>query len=77
MAFPVSLPDDGLIDITIQPLVSTFWMNIAQLLIVSQSSRSDVLKEMEGAPRGEAYWSPKVRVVSYSSTLLLLTASGM
>ncbi|KAF4608502.1 sphinganine kinase lcb4 [Pleurotus pulmonarius] len=45
MAFPVSLPDDGLIDITIQPL----------------SSRSDVLKEMEGAPRGEAYWSPKLK----------------
>ncbi|KAF9500827.1 hypothetical protein BDN71DRAFT_1381184 [Pleurotus eryngii] len=52
MAFPVSLPDDGLIDITIQPLVSVCSRN---------SSRSDVLKEMEGAPRGEAFWSPKLK----------------
>ncbi|KAJ8521628.1 hypothetical protein ONZ45_g1678 [Pleurotus djamor] len=45
MAFPVSLPDDGFIDIMVQPM----------------TSRVDILKEMDGAPRGEAFWSPSVK----------------
>ncbi|KAJ8462809.1 hypothetical protein ONZ45_g17802 [Pleurotus djamor] len=45
MAFPVSLPDDGFIDVMVQPM----------------TSRVDILKEMDGAPRGEAFWSPSVK----------------
>ncbi|KAJ6630848.1 ATP-NAD kinase-like domain-containing protein [Mycena sp. CBHHK59/15] len=47
MAFPVSLPDDGLIDIVTQ----------------SVSSRSDVLLSFAGAPKGELYWNPTLQYV--------------
>ncbi|KAE9409702.1 hypothetical protein BT96DRAFT_913209 [Gymnopus androsaceus JB14] len=42
MAFPVSLPDDGLIDIVAQS--------------TTNFSRTDVLASFGGAPRGELYW---------------------
>ncbi|KAJ3568590.1 hypothetical protein NP233_g5609 [Leucocoprinus birnbaumii] len=47
MAFPVSLPDDGLIDVMAMPL----------------SSRKDVIAGMAGAEKGESYWSPKLQYV--------------
>ncbi|KAF8892551.1 ATP-NAD kinase-like domain-containing protein [Infundibulicybe gibba] len=47
MAFPVSLPDDGLIDIMIVPM----------------SSRREILSAMGGAAKGEIYWRPKVHYV--------------
>ncbi|KAJ7219297.1 ATP-NAD kinase-like domain-containing protein, partial [Mycena pura] len=40
MAFPVSLPDDGLIDINLQGL----------------SSRSEIVLALGGAPKGDPYW---------------------
>ncbi|KAF5339283.1 hypothetical protein D9758_013298 [Tetrapyrgos nigripes] len=48
MAFPVSLPDDGLIDICVQSH--------------SKSSRLEILGSFEGAPRGEQYWLDSVCV---------------
>ncbi|KAF8212211.1 ATP-NAD kinase-like domain-containing protein [Mycena galopus ATCC 62051] len=47
MTFPMSLPDDGLIDIAAQPV----------------SSRSEVLGNLGGAPKGEHYWSPSFKYV--------------
>ncbi|KAJ7097885.1 ATP-NAD kinase-like domain-containing protein [Mycena belliarum] len=47
MAFPVSLPDDGLIDILAQ----------------SASSRSDVLLSLGGAPKGEFYWNSSIHYI--------------
>ncbi|KAF8798056.1 hypothetical protein BYT27DRAFT_6917060 [Phlegmacium glaucopus] len=47
MAFPVSLPDDGLIDV----------------MTMSRSSRSDILLAMDGAPEGQGFWNPKVHYV--------------
>ncbi|KAJ7343461.1 ATP-NAD kinase-like domain-containing protein [Mycena albidolilacea] len=47
MTFPVSLPDDGLIDIAAQPV----------------SSRSDVLSNLGGAPKGEHYWRPNLKYI--------------
>ncbi|KAF5357963.1 hypothetical protein D9756_001533 [Leucocoprinus leucothites] len=47
MAFPVSLPDDGLIDVMAMPL----------------SSRKDVIAGMTGAEKGESFWSPKLQYV--------------
>ncbi|EFI28368.1 hypothetical protein CC1G_13902 [Coprinopsis cinerea okayama7 len=44
MAFPVSLPDDGLIDIAAMPL----------------SSRKDALANISTAPTGECFWFPKL-----------------
>jgi len=41
MAFPVSLPDDGMVDILVQ----------------EPSSRFEILKGMDGAPKGDPYWS--------------------
>ncbi|KAJ4487911.1 ATP-NAD kinase-like domain-containing protein [Lentinula aciculospora] len=43
MAFPVSLPDDGLIDIVAQS--------------VKNFSRTDVVASFGGAPKGELYWN--------------------
>ncbi|KAF9464747.1 ATP-NAD kinase-like domain-containing protein [Collybia nuda] len=45
MAFPVSLPDDGLIDVMAMPI----------------SSRSDILSSLGGAAKGDIFWHPKVR----------------
>ncbi|KAF9013858.1 ATP-NAD kinase-like domain-containing protein [Cyathus striatus] len=47
MAFPVSLPDDGLIDVMAMP----------------SSSRMDILSGMSGAPKGDTFWNPKVHYV--------------
>ncbi|KAF7305006.1 DAGKc domain-containing protein [Mycena kentingensis (nom. inval.)] len=47
MAFPVSLPDDGLIDIAMQTV----------------SQRSEVLLKFSGAPKGEVYWLPSMKYV--------------
>ncbi|KAF8163335.1 ATP-NAD kinase-like domain-containing protein [Crassisporium funariophilum] len=47
MAFPVSLPDDGLIDVMAMPL----------------SSRGDLIEAMDGAPEGISFWHPKVHYI--------------
>jgi len=47
MAFPVSLPDDGFIDV----------------MTMSRSSRSDILLSMNGATEGQTFWHPKVHYV--------------
>jgi len=47
MAFPVSLPNDGLIDV----------------MAMSKSSRGDVLSCIDGAPKGDSYWHPMVHYV--------------
>ncbi|KAF8654225.1 hypothetical protein AX16_003749 [Volvariella volvacea WC 439] len=47
MAFPVSLPDDGLVDIAIMPL----------------STRRALISAMDGAAEGKLYWNPKVQYV--------------
>ncbi|KAF9053226.1 ATP-NAD kinase-like domain-containing protein [Panaeolus papilionaceus] len=44
MAFPVSLPDDGLVD----------------LMIMAKNSRTDILGAMDGAVQGKSFWHPKV-----------------
>jgi len=51
MAFPVSLPDDGLIDVMTMP----------------RSSRSDILWAMNGATEGQIFWHPKVHYVKASA----------
>ncbi|KAJ7940613.1 ATP-NAD kinase-like domain-containing protein [Mycena leptocephala] len=47
MAFPVSLPDDGLIDICAQ----------------KASSRIEVLSNLGGAPKGEMFWNPNLKYI--------------
>ncbi|GLB34908.1 putative diacylglycerol kinase catalytic domain (presumed) [Lyophyllum shimeji] len=47
MAFPVSLPDDGLIDVMAQPA----------------SSRKEILSAVGGAAKGEGYWQPGLHYV--------------
>lgn len=47
MAFPVSVPDDGLIDIMAMPL----------------SSRKDVISAIAGADKGESFWAKNLRYV--------------
>jgi sphingosine kinase len=65
MAFPVSLPDDGLIDVMAMPLVSeSFLILKAPFLTWHQSSRKDVVAGIVGASKGDSYWSPKVRLKS-------------
>ncbi|KAF8077902.1 ATP-NAD kinase-like domain-containing protein [Lyophyllum atratum] len=47
MAFPVSLPDDGLIDVMVQPV----------------SSRTEIISSLGGAAKGEGYWHPHLHYV--------------
>ncbi|KAH6918534.1 ATP-NAD kinase-like domain-containing protein [Coprinopsis sp. MPI-PUGE-AT-0042] len=45
MAFPVSVPDDGLIDISVMPI----------------TTRKDALSNISTAPSGESYWGPRLQ----------------
>lgn len=45
MAFPASLPDDGMIDVTVRIV----------------SSRKDILASVGGGPKGEAFWSSNLK----------------
>jgi hypothetical protein len=57
MAFPVSQPNDGLIDLTVHLLVSS--SQISTLAIAEhrhQSSRREILKCLGGAHKGETFW---------------------
>jgi len=47
MAFPVSLPDDGLID----------------LMAMTTGSRGDLVAAMDGAPKGRSFWHSSVYYV--------------
>lgn len=47
MAFPVSLPDDGLIDV----------------MAMTTSSRGDLIAAMDGATKGRSFWHPSVHYV--------------
>ncbi|KAF8964016.1 ATP-NAD kinase-like domain-containing protein [Flammula alnicola] len=47
MAFPVSLPDDGLIDV----------------VTMTKSSRADVISTINGAQEGASYWHPNMHYV--------------
>ncbi|KAJ7449854.1 ATP-NAD kinase-like domain-containing protein [Mycena latifolia] len=61
MAFPVSLPDDGLIDIVAQPV----------------SSRSEILLSLGGAPKGELYWNSSLKYIkAYAYRVKPLSPEG-
>lgn len=65
MAFPVSLPDDGLIDITfasnVCPSLSIpLSTKIIADTLLPQSSRSVMIELMDGAKHGANFWHPKV-----------------
>ncbi|KAG6866957.1 hypothetical protein C0991_003873 [Blastosporella zonata] len=47
MAFPVSQPDDGLIDVMAQPV----------------SSRTEILSSLGGAAKGDTYWQPSLHYI--------------
>ncbi|KAF8636568.1 hypothetical protein AX17_003379 [Amanita inopinata Kibby_2008] len=61
MAFPISLPDDGLIDIIAMPM----------------TKRSDILQGMSGAASGENFWSPKLHYIkAHAYRIKPLTGKG-
>ncbi|KAJ7285788.1 ATP-NAD kinase-like domain-containing protein [Mycena rebaudengoi] len=62
MAFPVSLPDDGLVDIVAQHM----------------SSRSDMLSSAGGgAAKGESYWKPSIQYIkAYAYRVKPLSQKG-
>jgi len=51
MQFPVSVPNDGMVDIVIQ----------------GRLSRTDLLKNIDGAERGAAYWNEKANYFKASA----------
>lgn len=63
MAFPVSQPDDGLIDVMVHPVVrlESFSGNPPTDSSMVQSSRKEMLSSLGGAARGETYWQNSVR----------------
>lgn len=57
MQFPVSLADDGLIDISVQEVVSTLgFVPLMHLTHHSKISRKALLRAMDGADDGRTYW---------------------
>lgn len=72
MAFPVSLPADGLLDITVQELVCGFSMFFCIYLIASQVPRPLMVKMISGAENGDQFWLPSVWI-AYPDVFLNLT----
>ena len=60
MAFPVSLPDDGLIDIVAMPVARPFRQHCAIRAHIIKVSRSHMLRALSVAANGESFWVPKV-----------------
>lgn len=64
MAFPVSLPNDGLIDIEIMANVGGLYIPLMMMFLtmfpLPQSSRADIIGATDGASVGKNYWHPKV-----------------
>jgi hypothetical protein len=69
MQFPVAMPNDGVVDIVIQGMVSFYpslFLSHAETstpsppFFTSQISRVDMLKSYDGAETGALYWQDKV-----------------
>ena len=79
MQFPVSLPDDGLIDIVVQERVSSSHHAVCSYLNVTlQNKRSEMLNAIEHGPTGQTYWLESVSfphyllLIEYDTQLLIL-----
>jgi hypothetical protein len=76
MQFPVSIPNDGKVDLVIQRMVSSCpslslshsyaenspSLRFRSLFFSSQLSRVEMLKSLDGAEKGSMYWSDKVSI---------------
>jgi hypothetical protein len=60
MAFPVSLPDDGLIDMVAMPVVRSFNQRYVIRAHVKKVSRSEMLRALSVAANGESFWHSQV-----------------
>ena len=62
MTFPVSLPDDGLIDVTAQGMVCVYLITCATWLTrrPRKIGRRDFLAALSGAKKGDMYWMDTV-----------------
>ena len=67
MQFPVAVPNDGMVDIVIQGTVSfcpSSFLSHAEIPLrffsLSQLSRAEMLKGLDGAEKGAPYWLDKV-----------------
>lgn len=66
MQFPVSMPNDGMVDLVIQERVRTYtFLSLgAPFERAHQLSRAEMLKHMNGAEKGAAYWQDQVSPLS-------------
>lgn len=71
MAFPVSLPDDGLIDIVAMPVVRSVRQHWITCAHVNKVSRSHMLRAMAGAEKGDTFWLPEVTRISRAQRFLM------
>ena len=75
MQFPVSMPNDGKVDLVIQGMVSscpslplshshaeTRPPSVSAPFFSSQLSRVEMLKGFDGAEKGSMYWSDRVSI---------------
>lgn len=67
LQFPMSLPDDGYVDIVIQERVcAIFDLSIHSILKSAQVNRREMLKAMDGAEIGKTYWMDSVSTAQSS-----------
>jgi hypothetical protein len=76
MQFPVSIPNDGKVDLVIQPMVSSclslslshpYTDSASAPFFSSQLSRTEMLKGFEGAETGAIYWRDDVNIFRVST----------
>ncbi|EGN95964.1 hypothetical protein SERLA73DRAFT_185417 [Serpula lacrymans var. lacrymans S7.3] len=68
MQFPVSLPDDGLIDIAVKEVVSLYsFILLNSCLKMVKDNRAKLLKALDGAEDGVPYWSTTNRYFKVSA----------
>lgn len=62
MQFPVSVPDDGFIDIVIQQRVrSAATLPVARKLTAKQRNRLEMITHIDDGPKGTMFWLESVR----------------
>ena len=77
MQFPVSVPNDGMVDLVIQGRVSlispfSFFCGTCRILfrLVCQLSRTEMWKGLSGAEKGATFWQNKVSTLGFFSILM-------
>lgn len=78
MQFPVSVPNDGMVDLVIQGKVRTYpFLSLGAPFERPQLPRVEMLKHMNGAEKGAAYWGIKLALYLNLARSLIISTGAL